>query len=223
MGFDDHGGPLPTHLWGILAEWNRPAGRGQWQAQLGLGAGPRLDARGLRPAEAVEPGGGGREALGLSWNWLPDAFGTDLLGLHAAYARIPSTAAGLRELRQASLGLFLDRGLGPSRWLADTLLLHHRAVTPTGVLRRWHGGAYLQVERAGGRWRPYARLERNVLDGEDPYWSLFPEVLTRRAVGGLRLELGEHHALAVEAGVGRELGGHRWRRGWRVQWSALLP
>lgn len=223
MAFDDHGGPLPTHLWGLLTEWTRPAGAGQWQLQAGAGLGPRLSGEGLDPAEALRPGGGRREALALSWNWFPDAFGTDMLGLHLAYARIPGRLPAVSELRQQSLGLFVDRNVGPSRWLANVQLLRHRTAAPAGSGTYRHWGGFLQGELLLGRWRPYARIERNALDRADPYWIAFPGTAVFQAVGGVRLEMGQHQALTLEAAGTRELGGHHWHDSWRLQWSALLP
>lgn len=226
MNYEDDGGILATHIWGILADETIPRGNGEWQFHLGVGAAPQLTPDILVPVEALNPVSiNHRVGVTFVAAYMPDTSMTDEVGLFASSMDIPSEMPGINKVRQTEGGAYFNWTVGNLHTISSIFDVHDDVQNSTGATDSHGfitGYAYLEYQW-GPRWRPYVRYEGSINANSDPYVSLFPHGLAdSRFVGGVRYELTNRQALTVEA-IRSEYEGDLHYNQFMLQWSAMFP
>jgi hypothetical protein len=217
--FEDEGGPLPSHLVGLLIEGNHAIGQAGLGYSLGLGAGPEL-GRQLESFDFVDPRGSHRFGATARLVYQPMSFGPDELGISVSYTEIPSVDLG--TIRQVIVGLFGDRQFNRWHTHAGMFYLHNASDSQTGVSDHGAFNAYGQIEwQWRERWTLFTRLEGTLGEDGDPYLARFRDFVEDRVTGGVRLDLPYHMALKLEAS--REHVRDDEFSQVMLQWSAAFP
>lgn len=223
--WEDDGGVIPIHLWGLRADETVTQGRGEWQLHFGLGAAPKLAPGKLEAVDALNPRAPGGRLMGvMALSYLPDALGTNEIGVFADAARLPSDRSDVSNVDQALAGGFANWTVGPVHAIGSLFGVHNRINRPTGAKQAhtFYSG-YLQLDlKLGGGWTPYARYEGSVNGNDDPYVKLLsPGLANTILVGGLRYEFTSRQAVTLEA-VRAEYPHDHYSQ-FMFQWSGMFP
>lgn len=223
MEFEDNGGVLPTHVWGIRADETIAKGSGEWQFHFGFGEAPELTSQGLLPVQALAPKGlHDRTAAIFMASYLPDSFSTNEIGVFASTMQLPGTGVGVERVRQTLGGAFANWTFAAGRLhLISSIFSVHSALKDAGA----HGflSGYAQAEyQVRPQWRLYVRYEGASGISRDPYLAMMPYGLAHsQEVGGVRFDVTGGQALTFEAAHVQYEGAHPNR--FMVQWSAMFP
>ena len=218
--FEDHGGPLPVHLFGLLYQSSRASGDGMFLFDMGVASGPRMEQDGLEPVAVLRGQHWGRMALVARATWRPDAAGETQGGVFLAQTRIPSDLTANDEIRQ-TLG-----GAGGTwdahHWhLLSELYWVRNQFRASGNAASFVSGQ-VQLERHLDQWTLFARQESTASARNDPYLALFADFPKARTALGVRFDITPRQALTLELArhVNRDSTGYNEAA---VQWSTVLP
>ena len=225
MNYEDDGGILPTHIWGLLASETIPQGEGEWQLQLGIGAGPQLANSALSPVKALTPvsPNGRLGVIGLV-SYMPNTSQGDEFAAFVSDINIPSEMPTVQRARQVLGGAYMSWTVGDLHTIASIFDVHTRVEFRAGPARS-HSfmSGYLHLEYLlTPSWRPYVRYEGSAGTGADPYVALFSYGLAdSRSVLGIRYSVTLNQALSLEGYRARYNGGLSYNA-FMFQWSAMF-
>ncbi len=203
LEFEDRGGIIPAHSVGLWGTGAVRAGRGKFTYDLYTGNSQRIDLSAGAPGE-LDPNLGSstnhNAMAGFNLGYLFSGTSDGLkLGVHGFTAKIDDDAAPIDSTQLRFLGaygVYLDND-----WeiLAEYYgFANHDLSGGTGTHSSWAG--YGQIGRLIGRWTPYARFEKAMLDQADAYFAQQASGQSYgRAVAGLRYDLDPRAALKLEA------------------------
>ncbi|HEC13307.1 MAG TPA: hypothetical protein ENI80_08700 [Acidiferrobacteraceae bacterium] len=221
--FDHKGGPLPTHLIGLLLEGQQALGEAGLRYSVAIGSGTELNAEGLAPDPLFRPfksQHGFAGAVRVSYH--PNAYGPNEVGLFAGRNRIPAADLGFDAVEQRVSGAFFNWQSGGTRFIGAVFrvrnTLNHKAASVTALF----SNGYLQVERQwAGEWALYGRLEGSSGAHDDPYLNYFSRFVEKKSLMGLRYDFSLHQALKLElANIHPGASGDRYQM-LSLQWSMV--
>jgi len=220
--YDDDGGPLPSHVTGLLLEGLEAKNEHGWRYAVSLGAGPELDKT-LEPLDILAPDKGSHKLSATArLSYLPDAYGSNEAGVFISYSRIPGVGASLNEVKQNVYGAFADWRWGEIRTLGAVFRLDNRLDQSTGNTTSSFNSAYLQVEYDWqAKWTLYGRTENSAGEENNAYLALLPNFIKARNLAGVRYDITRRQSLKLEISR-NHLGTDRYNQ-ITVQWSAVFP
>jgi hypothetical protein len=218
--FEDDGGPLTTHLAGLLYDGASRRSAGELRYALALGAG--FDAQ-LEPVDVLSPGEGhhGLNAAARV-GFAPGELGTTEFGVYAAYGRTPGDGVAFDENTQTLAGAYATTTRGSLHVTAELLFIHDHFALAGSVAHGSFVNGYAEVDyNPHEKWLLFTRLEDSRGEDDDPYLAHFPAFVQRQAIAGARYDVTRRQALKLELG-------RATRRDDRldrvfVQWSAVFP
>ena len=227
MEYEDDGGLLATHIWGLLADHTITKGNKEWQLEFGIGGAPSIKPMELKPLAALQPESvNDRLAIEFKASYIPDVFSTDEMGVFASTMELPaSDRSDIKHVRQTQTGGFISWSMGPVRTINSIFAVHSDVSRTTGGSdSHWFYSGYFHLEyQFHQRWRPYVRFEGSIDAKDDPYINLFPEGLADwRVVGGLRFDVTSHQGITLEAIRSEGTTNNRYNQ-FMLQWSAIYP
>lgn len=217
--YEEHGGILPMHQVGFLADGRRHFENRSFGYSLALGASPEYTGE-LEAKDVLRPGAGETDFMAtLNFYVDLDADGTSRLGTFVNLATIPSSTPGVNEIDQKTFGLY-------GQWEFARWNLHGSAFYIKNSLDRVDGkadgsfiNAYLQTEYVvSERWLVFGRVEQSASAKGDPYLALFPHFIEDRVLGGVRFDFNENNALKFELSKNQSHNDDYVQFG--IQWSA---
>lgn len=220
--YEHDGGPLPSHLSGVLAQFILPTGNGVWSYDLALGYGPRLntqlDAMDILSSEINE------HELGatIRISYQPEIYVSNKIGVFASKLTIPAQNSIYQEVDQTIFGITGIWGWQSTELIGAVYYLDNQLKGANNDPQNSLTNAYIQFDHA---WRPawaaYLRLENSSYKNGDPYLQLFPDIQQGRTAIGLRHELTFNQALKFEIRDGGHLNDDFTE--FNLQWSAFFP
>lgn len=194
VAYEEHGGVLPMHQAGLLAEGDLLST--VFSYQVALATGPGFDGE-LHALEILDPSEHEHDAS-LTLNlFRAQTYGQ--YGVVANYNEIPSEQDGLEEIRQWIMGGYLDQEWGPWQIHAAVYYVSNRLVRPIESERDHFLSGYLQAEyQAAERLRLFARAEGAARASGDAYLALFDNFVEQRLMGGLRFDFARNNAVKFE-------------------------
>lgn len=226
MEYEDDGGVLTTHIWGLLADHTITKGNKEWQLEFGIGAAPSVTPTQLEPIRALTPKSiNNRMAAELMASYMPDVFSTKEVGIFASTMALPSNRADVDEVRQTQAGAFISWSMGQMRTMSSIFAVHSNVDFPTGVSKShtFYSGYFHFEYQLFPKWRPYVRYEGSIGTKNDPYINLFPAGLANsRIVTGLRFDVTNHQGITLEATRIEGEQTHHYNQ-FMLQWSAMFP
>ncbi|MGZ8189975.1 MAG: hypothetical protein ACXWTS_01950 [Methylococcaceae bacterium] len=222
MAFETAGGVIPNHLTGFLFEGIHELDKAGLYYTLGVGAGPDLTT-GLDAFNIIEPHGSHRPGVSFRLGYQPISYGTDEIGLSAAYTEIPSDRTDVNEVKQVVAGIYGNRQFDNYRILSEVVYVHNwlelsLAANETSDFLNAYGQLEWDFQQD---WTLFGRLEGTLGAHNDPYLVMFPKFVENRFMGGIRYKLNHNMALKLEASqdhVRNDSYGQVM-----VQWSAIFP
>lgn len=224
--WEDEGGVVPLHLWGLRLDETITQGHGEWRLHLGAGAAPKMIPQSLEALPAMKPRlFANRVMTVFAASYLPDALNTDEVGLFASTADMPAEVSGVSGVKQALAGGFGNWTLGSRvHAIGSVFAVYDRVEHPSAATQShtFYSG-YLHLDfRLAAKWTPYVRFEGALATSRDPYLALLSHGLAHTAlVGGLRYEFTSRQALTLEAARYMLEGNHYSQL--MVQWSGMFP
>ena len=222
MAFETAGGMIPNHLTGLLFEGLHEFGNAGLYYTLGAGA-DALNNFGLGAFNILDPKGSHRPGVSLRLGYQPISYGTDEIGISAAYTEIPGNNINVSKVKQVVTSVYGNWQLSDFRILSEAVYVHN-------WLDRIQGGktdngfvnAYGQLEwNFKPDWTVFGRVEGTFSNHNDPYLALFPKFVEDRFMGGIRYNLTKNMALKLEASRDH-LRNDRFGQV-MLQWSAIFP
>lgn len=221
IAFEGSGGPLPTHLSGLLVEGIQEIGGAGLYYTLGVGVGPDLRKR-LQAFDLLDPSGSYRPGATLRLAYQPTIYGANEIGLSTSYTEIPGHGSGLPGVKQVIAGIFGNWQLKSVRILGEILYVHNWLDQHTGSIEDAFLNAYGQVEWGLGKdWTVFSRLEGTSGSAHDRYLIRFPNFVEDRVLGGVRYQLFRNMAVKLEVSQ-EQLQEERFGQV-MLQWSAVFP
>jgi hypothetical protein len=199
--FEDRGGILPAHSVGLLASGSSRVGSGRLQYDAYLANGDSVQASVLDLNAGTDDnvnklvGGNVRYSLGGPLEGLT-------LGLHGFRQRVTAYDADNVTLGSTRVNMFGGFAVyDHNDWevIGEYYRFHNTDLSAgTGSHSSWAG--FLQAGyTVGGKWTPYARVERAELDQGDTYFAAQESGRSyARGVLGVRYELNASSALKLE-------------------------
>jgi len=222
--FDDDGGVLPSHFIGAQLDGTRPLGQdGSLRYELGMGVSGQLDEEGLESPLLIGPQRSADPTASLRLTYSPQEGGLDSFGLFVGQNRLTAEDLGFEQVRQTVAGVSANRVVDSLRLIGAVFFLRNEI--QDGAMAGARGdfmSGYLQAEyQFNALWTPYVRAEASHGTNNDPYLALFPRFVQGRGLAGLRRDIGQKHALKIEAGRAHVESG-RYNEV-SVQWSMVFP
>ncbi len=221
--FEREGGLLPAHFIGAAFRQRWVLKRGAAvRVEAGYGAGERYDGRRLESSNPFDTGDRNPSAS-IRLALTPDLDSDNELGIFYADNNVKMKRTLFSRNSQKVSGFYLNHSykrlhlIGAYYRVDDTLKM------PESEKRhdRFYS-AYLQGEyRVDNVWMPYLRVEKSDGNNADPYVSLFPGSVRKRALAGLRWDFPVRHALKLEYADTRFLNENSHE--WLAQWSLIFP
>ncbi len=226
MEYEDDGGLLPTHIWGLLADHTITRGNKEWQLELGIGAAPSLTPLQLVPITALNPKSpNNRMAAEVMASYMPDVFSTNEVGVFASTMKLPSDRTDLDDVRQTQAGGFISWSMGRLHTISSVFAVHSDVRFPGGVSQAhtFYTGYFHFEYQLLPAWRPYVRYEGSIDTQNDPYLNLFPVGLANsKFVTGVRYDVTTHQGITLEAARIEDDKTHHYNQ-FMLQWSAMFP
>ena len=226
MEYEDDGGVLATHIWGLLADHTITKGNKEWQLEFGIGAAPSMTPTQLEPIAALNPKTvKGRLAAEFMASYMPDVFSTNEMGVFASNMELPGSRADVNHVHQTQAGAFVSWSIGQLRTISSIFAVHSNVSFSTGVdkAHTFYSGYFHLEYQLFPRWRPYVRYEGSINTKDDPYISLFPNgIANSRIVSGLRFDVTTHQGITLEATRVESMNTHHYNQ-FMLQWSAMFP
>jgi uncharacterized coiled-coil protein SlyX len=197
IDFEDRGGVIPAHIVGVWGTGTVHAGDGRFTYDLFVGNSPSINAGTLDPNNSGKTQPGYSSGFNLGYLFGDAADGLKI-GVHGyrAVVRDASPVANISRVNIFGGYAALDSPV----WelIAEYYGFRNADLSGgTGSHGSWAG--FAQLGRHIGRWTPFARLERAVLDQGDNYFSLLSIGRSyRRQAMGLRYDLTPNTALKAE-------------------------
>lgn len=226
LEYEDHDGPLPTHLAGLLLEGTIERGTSGWYYELAAGAGPELGENRnepLEPVNVLRPSDGSHK-LGTTvrLSFRPDADGRDEAGVYFGHTHLAGSEESPTDVTQSVAGGFVFWQWFETALHAEALYIANDFDTPIAV-RGSFLSAYAQLEqRWHGIWTLFGRVEDTQGADGDAYLARFPRFATQRQVLGLRYELTPRQALKLEVSHAHLIQGAEFSQV-NLQWAAVFP
>jgi hypothetical protein len=205
LEFEDRGGIIPAHSVGLWGTGAVRAGGGKFTYDLYTGNSQRvvLDA-GAPGSGVLDPNLGSstnhNAMAGFNLGYLFSAVGDGLkLGVHGYTAKIDDDGVPVNSTQVRFLGAYGVYLANDWEILAEHYRFgNHDLSGASGTHPSWAG--YAQIGRLFGRWTPYARFEKALLDQSDAYFSQQESGQSYgRSVAGVRYDLDPRAALKLEA------------------------
>ena len=194
LDFEDEDGLLPVHIIGLSLDSYLEVGLGELETTLEVGNG-----RGPTPDElGITEDGNDMKAANLSLILSPAAVEGLRVGAGAYVDEIPPNADAAKGPTHGSLDeLILNASAAyvGDDWLAAVEYFHIEHDATAGGSADTNG-FYVQLERALGRAKPYARFEGVDVSDTDPYFESV-EDLVRYSVG-VRWDLNAWNAIKLQ-------------------------
>lgn len=226
MEYEDDGGLLPTHIWGLLADHTITRGNREWQLEIGAGGAPTVTPTGLDPLSALNPVHvNNRLAVELMASYMPDVFSTNEVGIFASTMALPSNRTDIEQVRQTQAGAFISWSMGRLRTISSIFAVHSKVEFPadTNKSHAFYSGYFHFEYHLMPKWRPYVRYEGSMGTKNDPYINLFPTGLANsRIIGGIRYDVTSHQGITLEATRVESMKTHHYNQ-FMLQWSAMFP
>lgn len=226
MEYEDDGGLLPTHIWGLLADHTITRGNKEWQVEIGAGGAPTVTPTGLEPLTALNPVHvNDRFAVELMASYMPDVFSTNEVGIFASTMALPSNRSDVDNVRQTQAGAFISWSMGRLRTISSIFAVHSNVDFLAGASKShaFYSGYFHFEYQLTPKWRPYVRYEGSMGTKNDPYINLFPSGLANsRLVTGIRFDVTSHQGITLEATRVESVKTHHYNQ-FMLQWSAMFP
>jgi len=217
--FEDASGILPAHQAGLLVEGSVTGAERNLGYALALAVGPELTHE-LESWEVLDPGSGDRDISTTLSVYLDSGVeDQNRVGVFLNYTEIPAHSIAADVVRQTSTGIYGK--LESTRWrlFGSSFFVENSFRQASGVQDHYFFSAYLQSEiQLDDRWTLFGRLESTSGDDGDAWLDLFPEFVRDRALGGIRIDFAQQHALKLELS-GNRMQGDSYRQ-LMLQWSA---
>jgi hypothetical protein len=213
LDFEDSGGILPAHSVGLWAHGGTKHGDTRIDYDAWLSNAPTIRIDGdtghvgtLNPN--LHGTTGNNPIVGAKVGITPEALGGLTLGVHGYHARVggPGTGDGAFQSRTISdstmLGGYWTYQENDWEVLGEYYHFKDKNLRPEAAgfglsFNSWAG--YAQAGRTYGLWTPYVRFEKTNLNQLDEYFAAQESGRSyRRAVAGVRYDLGSRSALKVE-------------------------
>jgi hypothetical protein len=223
--WEDDGGILPAHSTGVLLESSYGLVHGsELEYALSAGTGEVFNGSSLDPFDLLDPRGHYRPAYAFRVAYLPHALGPNKFGVLGDRNTIVVDDGGSSGLDDdivlRRIGLYLDWAQGHWRVLPTWYDAQARLHDPDAKTVRFRA-LYLQVEYGlHPQWTVFARGE-HISNTDNDYLRLFPDVVSRSAVLGLRHDFARRHAVTLELRRSRQTSADFGEV--RLQWSAVFP
>ena len=219
--FEDDNGLLPMHLMGLLIEGVKEHGEQGLGYALAVATGPELSDK-LEALDVLDPASGSQDlALTLNLYHEPVIYSPTRYGLYINYTEIPAVGRGFDEIRQIVGGVYGNWESQPWRLTGSTFYVRNRLQQLNGALSDKFFSGYFQAENTlNDRWTIFGRVEWTVGDENDAYLALFPQHISDRILGGVRLDAFDRHAFTLE------ISGNRTQEDnfcqFMLQWDAMF-
>lgn len=219
--FEDDGGVLPMHYFGLLLQGIRAYGEGSITYDLGAASGPTLRSDGLEPVKVVAHPHVGKPSFVGRLAWRPDAVAETDVGAFAADSRIPVDIAPADEIEQVAVGSYASLDLSPWRLLGVVHWVRN-ASRNTGSASRFVATTVQAEYRTAPAWVLFTRHEATASGAKDPYLARFPDFPKARTVAGVRFEVTRRQALTFEIASHKRRDSVTYLQS-ALQWSAVAP
>jgi len=194
--YEEHGGILPMHQGGLLAEGMFQSSSHGLGYSFALATGPEFDGE-LIPWDPLDPSEGDRDAS-LTANIFQERL-SGRNGLFAAYNKIPSSVHDIDEIEQWVIGGYIDHEIETWQLHAAAYYVSNRLKNHADTAKDSFFNGYLQAEYLVNEdFRLYGRAEGSLGAGGDAYLALFPLFVKARMLGGVRWDFAGRHALKLE-------------------------
>jgi len=199
IAFEDDNGLLPIHLTGLLIEGVIEQDEQGLGYALAAGAGPELSDE-FNALSLLDPGSGSHDlSLTLNLYLEPLLYAPTRYGLFFNYTVIPADRIGLNEIRQISAGAYGNWESERWRLTGSSFYLRNRLQELNGELTDNFVSSYFQADfKPDDHWTIFGRVEWTVGDENGAYLALFPQYITDRILGGVRLDAFDRHAFTLE-------------------------
>ncbi len=222
VDFEDGGGPLPTHLTGVMVTSEQFRGGQIYSLDAGLGLGPSLDEDRLRPLDLLRPRQGKQSLSGALRLGMESLGGSYKLGLSAGYAQIDREAQNFGRIRQAVVGAYARWKPGRITLSSEVFAVHDRLRSGGQSRDNTFFGGYLQgTYQLDEQFSPYLRLEDTWRNNNDAYLSQLVDFVDQKQLLGLRFDFTRQQALNIEYAHSHLAG--EYFDDWLLQWSAVFP
>lgn len=220
--FEDDGGPLSSHISGVLIEGTRTFGTRGMSYNFALGAGPEF-ADALEPLNLLDPNAHQHKlASTIRLSYFPDAVGRNEFGVFGNVTQIPSANPEIEEIDQRVLGLFASFHYKRWHFIAELYDVNNRLHSAAAVSQGSFANGFLETQYEwNNSWTLYARAEASGGVDDDPYLALIPDFVQARYLGGIQRSFPNRHALRLEAAHTRTMG-ESFRK-ISMRWSVVLP
>lgn len=226
MEYEDDGGLLTTHIWGLLADHTITKGNKEWQLEFGFGAAPTVTTTGLKPIAALDPKPiNNRMAAEFAVSYMPDVFSTNEVGIFASTMELPSDRTDVEHVRQTQAGTYISWSMNQLRTISSIFAVHSNVQSPTDETKShtFYSGYFHLEYQLLPKWRPYIRYEGSIGTKNDPYINLFTTGLPNsKIVAGLRFDVTSHQGITFEAIRSEGEYTHHYNQ-FMLQWSAMFP
>lgn len=222
LEYEDHDGPLPTHLAGVLLEGMIEQGMSGWNYELAAGAGPELGEH-LEPVNVLQPAEGSHKlCTTLRLSFRPDVDGRDEAGLYFGHSRLAGEDALPIDVTQRAAGAFAFWQWSDTALRTEAIYVSADYDTPLAV-RGSFLSAYAQLEQRWHRdWTLFARVEDTRGGDRDAYLARFERYPMQRQLLGLRYELTPRQAVKLEVSHTHLFQGDEYSEV-DLQWAAVFP
>ncbi len=211
LEFEDRGGIIAAHSVGLWGTGAVRAGGGKITYDLYTGNSQRIGLNAGAPGSGVlDPNLGSstnhNAMAGFNLGYLFSATSDGLkLGVHGYTAKIDDDAVPIDSTQVRFFGAYGVYLANDWEILAEHYrFANHDLSGSAGTHPSWAG--YAQIGRLFGRWTPYARFEKALLDQTDAYFAQQESGQSySRSVAGVRFDLDPRAALKLEANRTRSL------------------
>ncbi len=232
--WEDDGGPITSHVTGVLLETDvrREDGSGL-QAMVSLGLAPRFEDEELHPYDLFDPDSGHKFAANFRLAYWPDSFGDSQFGILGGFNDIDVAGdsrpglLGVTGVEQWTMGLFADLRWGDWRLISTAIHFDHNIESGAADVTDKFQSGYLQLEYAvHPDWTLYGRSEFSANEDDSLFLDYLPDFIAHRALGGVRWDFMDKHALTLELAMAQRQGedfNHEDFNQIRLQWSSAIP
>jgi len=227
--WEDEGGPLPTHITGLLLETGKiRKDSSGYQIAVSAGFAPVLTERGLEPFEPWDPSSDHGAAFNFRLAFLPDYFGNNQFGILGGWSDIEigsdnfASQIGTESVEQLQLGVYMNWRWEQLRIVFKVNYLENKHIRANGNFTDDFWSGYIQAEYAiGSNWTVYGRHENSSGEDNTEYIRLIPRFVSHRNLLGVRWDIATTHALTLEIADTETLTSDFGQ--YRLQWSTVFP
>ncbi len=222
--FEDDGGALPSHSTGLSLQTSRNGADHIDHFTFDFGVGPALSPGHLESLDILKPGKGEYDlfaAVSVSRQPMDKPF--DDSGIYLGYTVVPSSAAGIDEVKLNILGAYSNYSMGAWYLRGSVMRIGTGVDTSSGnTVNQSFLYGYLQPEYTlNARWLLYGRAEVTQHAAANLYLAEIPEYIRHRTLIGVRHQIARGQALKFELAKQNQFGQDYAQA--TVQWSAALP